>query len=430
MIQEGRMFIKNKYIFSLLTNFILVTLGVLSSVLINRFLGPTLKGEYAYVLNIINLLVLILNLGIYQSYPYNKRQAELSDLKNRYFSIAIIQFIFYLIISIGLIFVFENTIYLILITLVPLMILSKQLLFITMIENINLRNALNIGNQVLYTIVLAIIYAISQPNLISVFSLLYLKEILIILIIIYKFKLRFNIAHFDIKFIVGTVKFGFFPMLTSLLITFNYKFDIILLEFFVDYKYIGLYTVGVGLADKMWVIPDAFKNVLFSKTAKKDSIRDIVLSIKLNLYICFIIVFLIIFCGRDIISILYGHEFVDAYSVSVIIFIGIIPMIFFKLLNTLFISNGMQKTSFLILLASVLFNVSGNLILIPELGIEGAAYSSVVSYSICGLLFASIFCVKWKVSFKELLVFHLGEIRLIKASLKQKGKKNELFKSN
>lgn len=416
------MFIKNKYVFSLLTKFILVVLGVLDSVFINRFLGPTLKGEYAYILNIVNILVLILNLGIYQSYPFNKRQNKYSDLANRYFNIAILQCIFYLMISACLVLIFQDLNYLIIFTLVPLMILTKQLMFITMVENITLRNTLNIGNQVMYTIALIIVYMIAKPNYIIIFLLLYLKDIIFIFRIIHKFNLKIRMAYFDMHFIIEAIKFGIYPMLTSLLITLNYRFDIILLRLFVDYRDIGLYTVGVGLADKMWIIPDAFKDVLFAKTAKKDSIKDVVISLKTNLYISLIIVVFIIILGEDIIRLLYGLEFINAYSVTVIIFFGIIPMIFFKLLNTLFISNGMQKVSFFVLLVSVTLNVAGNLLLIPRMGIQGAAYSSVLSYTICGLLFMLIFTKKWNVSFKELLLLNHSDIILIKESMKKRGR--------
>ena len=66
------------------------------------------------------------------------------------------------------------------------------------------------------------------------------------------------------------LKFSFFPMLTSLLTILNYNMDVIILNFFVENREIGLYSLAVTFASMLWIIPDAFKDVLFNKTAQND----------------------------------------------------------------------------------------------------------------------------------------------------------------
>ena len=100
--------LKNQYIFSVFTKILLVLLGVFSSIFINRFLGPELKGEYAFALNIINLTVLILNLGIYQSYPHFKRKRG-DTVKAEYLNVVLQQLVLYMLIALGLsVFVSEG----------------------------------------------------------------------------------------------------------------------------------------------------------------------------------------------------------------------------------------------------------------------------------------------------------------------------------
>ena len=50
---------------ALISKVIIIILGILSGVFINRFLGPSLKGEYIFLLNTINFFAIFLNLGIY-----------------------------------------------------------------------------------------------------------------------------------------------------------------------------------------------------------------------------------------------------------------------------------------------------------------------------------------------------------------------------
>jgi len=412
--------ISNKYIFSLITKTTLVFIGLLNSIFINRFLGPSLKGEYAFILNIVNILVLILNLGIYQSYPFFKRNDKNRDIKNKYFNIIFLQFLIYFLCAMIISLLFMNLRYAIIIMIIPLMILSNQILFIVMIEDINLKNKINIGNQIFYTLLLLFVFKWAPQDYLYIILLLYIKDILIIFRMKYKFKLKFDIKIVDLYLVKTSIKFGFFPMITLLLISMNYSFDIIILKLFVDYEQIGLYTIGVGLAKMVWIIPDAFKEVLFTKVVLKNSVEDVLISIKINLYISIFTILSIIIIGKQVIILLYGQEFIQSYGVTVVIFIGIIPMLFYKLIYPLFLATGKQKVSFYILLISVVLNIILNFIFIPSYGNLGAAMSSVVSYSACGFLFTYIFAKEFKLKSYNFLFMSKLETMRIKELLYRK----------
>lgn len=406
-------YFNNQYVFSIFTKISLVILGIFSSIFINRFLGPELKGEYAFTLNLINLTVLILNLGIYQSYPYFKREKG-DFVKSEYFNVIFQQFILYILIALSLSIILSEVKFIIIFTLTPLMIFTKQLNFIALVEDINKRNRLNIGNQVLYVLILLAAYFFASPNVLYIFGALYIKDIVMVLRIIYKYELKITSIKVNHKFVFETIKFGIYPMLSALLITMNYNIDILLLKLFVTFEEIGYYSVGVTLANQVWLIPDAFKDVLFSKTAKNDAIDDIKMSIKINLYISLIIILGVTVFGKQILTILYGSEFLPSYSVTIIIFAGLIPMIFYKMLISLFNARGKQKISFGILLLSAVINIGMNFILIPMHGILGAAFASVLSYSICGLLFTYLFMREFDVKILQLLLFEENEIVRVK----------------
>ncbi len=200
-------------------------------------------------------------------------------------------------------------------------------------------------------------------------------------------KAEFNIKNINFNFMRQAIKFGAFPMLTTFLITVNYQVDVILLKWFVPFTELGYYTVGVGLASQAWIIPDAFKDVLFSKTAQNDAIEDIHFSLRLNFIVNTALFLIVLFHGKYLLTFLYGQQYLPAYTVTVIIFFGSIWMAVFKILIPIYNAKGQQKLSFWILIVSATVNIALNIILIPRLGIAGAAYASVVSYSICGVLF-------------------------------------------
>ena len=86
----------------------------------------------------------------------------------------------------------------------------------------------------------------------------------------YKLHFNFSLKYIHKELIVELLKFGFFPMLALLLTSLNYKIDIIMLNMSrnITMAQIGVYSIGVALADKTVYIPDAVKEILLSKLAK------------------------------------------------------------------------------------------------------------------------------------------------------------------
>lgn len=397
----------------------MVLLGMLNSVFINRFLGPELKGQYSYILNIVNIAVLFLNLGIYQAYPYFKRK-KLDNNLTKFIDSIYYQFVFYFILALLLSILFRDITLTISFTLIPLMTLTKQLGFIALVENTIKRNIINTGSQTFYTLVLLGVFLYAPQNVLFIFISLYVKDIILIIWIAIRFKFKFSFSKPDFKFITETIKFGLFPMLTSILITLNYQLDVILLRAFVDFDQIGFYTVGVGLANKVWVISDAFKDVLFSKTSKGDPVKDIAFSVKLNLVIGLLFIMLIILLGRPILYILYGSDFVPAYPITAIISVGLLPMMLFKLITPLFIAKGKQKLSFIILLCSVILNILANIILIPFIGINGAGIASIMSYFLSGYWFGKEYKKMYDLKWKDILLFNKEDYITVKRKIKNR----------
>ena len=73
---------QSDYAFSLFQKCMNIITGILTISLINRYLGTTLKGEYEYILNIVNVLSIILGFGLHASYPYMKRNKMQNQLKS------------------------------------------------------------------------------------------------------------------------------------------------------------------------------------------------------------------------------------------------------------------------------------------------------------------------------------------------------------
>ena len=113
-----------------------------------------------------------------------------------------------------------------------------------------------------------LLFVMVPQYVIMAFIVIALKSIIDLIYYIYLLKpnlRKINFSSEELKFIFGL---SFITMVMTLLININYKVDVIMLKNKVSNSQLGLYTTGTGLANYIWIIPDAFKNVLFSKTAK------------------------------------------------------------------------------------------------------------------------------------------------------------------
>ena len=66
---------------------------------------------------------------------------------------------------------------------------------------------------------------------------------------------------------------------------------------------------------------------------------------------------------------------------------GCFSLILFKILQPVYISYGKQFKAALFLVCSAIVNIVTNIIVIPKYNEIGAAIASVLSYTVCGMLF-------------------------------------------
>ncbi|WP_317326670.1 polysaccharide biosynthesis C-terminal domain-containing protein [Turicibacter sanguinis] len=385
---------------------------ILTTIILNRYLGPSLRGEYALVMNSLMLITSILNLGLPQVYHYFYRKSEnyFVIFKNLIF----IQFVF--LVSIGtiiqLFFSLEFSVKILLI-LIPIVILTQQINIISLVTNINLRNRNNIIVSFTNVLIWIIISLTIKRNLIVAFFIYAFKEILFCLISKDVIKFKFSEFKFEFKEWKKIIVVAFIPMITMILNTMNYRVDTLILGYSVSSYQLGLYSAALSIAEIAWIFPDIFKEIMFNKSAKNDSISLICKSIRITLFINLIMIITIIIFGKLIIYILMGKEYLASYSVIILLFFGIPSMSFFKIINPLYLANGKQMFGFKALFISVIVNIFLNILLIPYIGINGAAISSIVSYSICGFIFVHSFSKEYNIKICEIIFLKIEDLKEI-----------------
>ena len=413
MLKVIRAITNNNYMFSIVNKVFSILCGLITTALINRFLGPELKGEYSYIINIVNIVVVVANLGIYQSYSYYKRERVENQL-SRYINIFFFQAIIYLILSIILSCFLKVNKYVVALFMIPIQVLAQQLSMVLLIEIIKFRQKLNFIMIFINLLLVVCVYSFCPQNIVFIMYVSIIKDFIDVIVYLIKIKYIPNPLNIDKVFFKQLIKFGTLPMITAILINLNYKVDIFVLKDFVSNSEIGLYSTGAALAEYAWLIPDAFKDVLFSKTAKDDSVNETVFCIKVSFFIILILFLGMILFGKIFIKMLYGNEYISSFNVTCLIFMGIPSMVLYKLIGPLFIAKGKQRFYFYVLLSSVISNIVLNFLLIPIWGKEGAAIASIISYSISGIPFYIRFINEYNIRWYQPLIIENNDVKKLK----------------
>lgn len=407
----------------------LVILTLLTTAMINRCLGVVLKGEYAYINNWVSILVTVFSLGVGHTYStYHRRYGK--EALGTFVTLALARSLAVAIIAAvaWIVRADYDVRWMLLIT--TFAVLKSNILYIAAIEDVRKRDINNIFYKVLYTLIIFVAFVNQIQSLELMLGLLIVDEVITVGGTFLKYKLRpsFKFLHEQaedkkgrLKILFGIYTLGFISMLMFLMINLNYNLDVIMLKQMTNDYNVGLYSVGVNLANLLFLVPDAFKDVLFHKTAKEDSIRDIVASIKVNILIDLVLIGGFAVVGKWFIELMYGSEFIGSYPVTLVLFAGSLSMVIYKMVHPLYISKGRQKTVFFILLASVILNAVANLILIPMMGIMGAAIASVVSYTACSIIFLMVFCREYGLKVHKVFLIQKDDIRTVKELIMRKG---------
>lgn len=378
--------------------------GILISIIIARYLGPEGKGILTAVFVIPTIILTLGDFGIRQATAhllgtdkYPKKEIVENVLLLYFFTttlgILICSIIFYF----GPAREYDYVLIIFAVLLIPAMLFNTYMRGVALGERkVKFSNSVEVINK--FTHLLMVIFflpvlhlgirsaALSQVSgslVASLRSLSLIREI---------GNIRLRLKP---KLVRTMVKLGIAYSLSLFVLTLNYRIDIVVLERMAPSGDIGLYAVGVQLAELLWQIPLALNVVIFSYSATgKDfgeSINRTLKVLKYSLVVAVCCSIIILLLAPLIITLLYGQAFLGSVSVTRILIPGVIFALVFKLLHADLAARGRPLVAFPIFFGTAITNVVLNIILIPEYGINGVAFASTVTYTLGALIYFIVY---------------------------------------
>lgn len=234
----------------------------------------------------------------------------------------------------------------------------------------------------------------------------------IVMSLIMLFKNRFIQAFslsFDWPIIKELLRLGVIYAISLLIINLNYKIDIILLDKLSDQYEIGIYSKGSNIIQYLWNIPMMLSTIIFARSAAaKDGLmfsKKVAQLLRLSVLLIGAAAVVMSLMSRIIIVGLFGPNFEGSIIILQLLAPGVVLLTIFKVMNMDLAGKGKPWVALKAMVPALVINVLLNFWLIPILGAKGAALASTISYSLASILFLYFYSSETKLRLTEIISY-------------------------
>jgi len=381
-------------------------LGIATSILIARLLGPEGKGIYTLAALLPSLIVTFTNLGIGPATVYYvaQRHYRRPEVLGNNVLLSILIGTTGVVIGLVVALFFHQSVFpgvaqgylFFALTLIPVSIFFSYVNCILLgAQRIKEFNLISILHAVLFLGFIIIALWGLKAGIIGALVAGIFSLVLVDMILFFWARKVAGGILLKVKpsYVKHAVTYGIQAHLSNILGFLNYRIDMFLVNGFLNPIAVGFYSVGVGLVEKLWLISQAASIVLFPRVAaetdeqKRKEFTPLVA--RATLWITALGALVLAFLGRWIVSLLYSAAFLPVVQPLQILLLGIVAGSVSRVLANDIAGRGRPILNSYISLIALIANVILNIIWIPRYRIAGAAWASTVSYSLT--LFARLF---------------------------------------
>ena len=216
-----------------------------------------------------------------------------------------------------------------------------------------------------------IIWAISQI----------ISTILAILIV---FKNTGGLGPIDLSLFRKSLIFGVQVWIAQLVGMLNLRVDMYLVAYYLTPQDVGYYSIAVGLAEFLWFLPSSIAITLlpmFTHIDAKNAQNLACKGLRLSLFSGALLLIILLSAGRFVVPALYGKAFIGAVLPLSILLPGVAFYGMAHITSAYFNGHiGKPIINTGLAAISLIINIVLNIILIPKIGVNGAALSSTIAY--------------------------------------------------
>jgi len=413
------------------SNIITIILGLVTTIIIARTLGPELQGIYTLIVLLPTMLVTFMNFGIAPAtvFSIGKNKRTLNTIVSTNIVLSFFISIFAIVIGILFAILTQNTFFegvalkalLIVLLVLPFLFINSFLQAVYQgTQNFRRYNEIIVLNRVIQSLFLIIVLLIFQLGLTGALIAYGMGSILPTYLIYRYFKkdqFKFKISDFSWSLSKEYFNYGYKAHLSNIVSFLNYRLDLLMVSFYLNPLAVGVYNVAVSIAERLWVFSAPVSAALFPRISSLESDEEKTeLTVKVArfiLYLSIIVGILFFMISPLAIKILFGNEYSDASNVIRILIVGITVFAAERIISNDFAGRGKPELNLYTSIFTVLCNLVLNIVLIPLYGINGAAISTSIAYILTFIVKISLFKIVTGARFRDILILKQSDWLLI-----------------
>jgi len=206
--------------------------------------------------------------------------------------------------------------------------------------------------------------------------------------------------------LLPTLSLGVRGQLGNLATFFNYRLDVFIVNSILNPAQVGIYAVGVLIAESLWQIADAAAVALVPRAAAAQE-HNAAFTCRVTSQVFFLAcvsgLVIAVLCPFAV-PLVFGAKFAEAVAVVWWLLPGTVSLAGGKVMSAALTARGIPQYSSAFAFVALTITVALDFALIPRLGIQGAAMASSAAYLVDALLVAIVLRRKLGVGWKSLYV--------------------------
>lgn len=368
--------------------------NLVSGIMIARAIGESNRGIYGLFLTSLLVFNTILHLGFNTSVIYFAKKAthQLKSILSFYFllTLSCLVFIFITLLFYGHLFKINDH------TLILLFLITYFFLSLG-----NLTRGILVGKEetvwlykmdaFLKILSLALVLICSYFHILnlSVALLIILFEYFLIYLFTYqKTELQIFPIQIDLPFLKSSIQLNLKNFLVTILIILILRCDQYFVKAILGNYYVGLYSVNASIIENLGILGTLFSIQMLPKLIEMEDFLHKLEKCKKHLLLLFTssaaIAIIFYFLAPILIKLYFKKDIPLAVESFQVLLLGFILWTLINYLHVLYLSLRVKKTYLTFLWMTLFLNIGLNKWMIPQWGIVGSSWASVISY---GFLF-------------------------------------------
>ena len=422
-------------------NIFLLPLGIATSVLIARTVGPTGKGSLDLIIATATLLAMVLSVSLPQGVTFVVAQGKIAPnvIASQLVFVSVMQALLALLVLSVLQFTPYFQLFLpnwglwviagvVLYVWVDLVSKFWSAILTGQQQIAVVNNSEFIGRMTQFTSLFILYGALyfwgKQLSVGFLFLVALSASALISVLLFASLGFKFQLSR-DLTGLRGAAGFALPCYAANLAQFLNYKLDVFVVGFFAGAASVGRYTLAVSLGQLLWLMSNSVASVLLPKVAASTdesvSIRHTARVTRLSLWATAVCGVALAVLATQAIPLMYGEAFRPSIAALLYLLPGIVLFSVANVLAAYIAGIGKPRLNLLVSGISLIVTITLDLALIPKLNIVGAAIASSVSYTLSALLLIVFFIRETGAPLREVLLPTSEDVKILMSVVRLRG---------